>query len=33
MKIIATMGEDVKQPNGKFRFIIHKNIVSFFVSA
>ena len=31
MKIIATMGEDVKQPDGKFRFIIHKNIVSLFL--
>ena len=31
MKIIATMGEDVKQPDGKFRFIIHKNFVSFFL--
>ncbi|CAB4021361.1 Hypothetical predicted protein, partial [Paramuricea clavata] len=31
MKIIATMGEDVKQPDGKFRFIIHKNIISFFL--
>jgi hypothetical protein len=33
MKVIATMGEDVKQPDGKFRFIIHKNIVSVFVSS
>ena len=31
MKIIATIGEDVKQPDGKFRFIIHENIVPFFV--
>ena len=31
MKIIATMGEDVKQPDGKFRFIIHKNSTPFFL--
>ena len=30
MKIIAIMGEDVKQQDGKFRFI-HENIVPFFV--
>ena len=31
MEIIGSMGEDVKQSDGKFRFIIHECIVSFFV--
>ena len=31
MKIIAIIGEDVKQQDGKFRFIIYENIVPFFV--
>lgn len=31
LEIISTLGKDVKQANGKFRFIVHDHVVPFFL--
>ena len=32
LNLISSLGEDVKQTDGKFRFIVHKHVVHFFYS-